>query len=60
MGESGSEILKELTMIRQLLLMGLMRSGASQADIATALSTSQSSVSRMMGKAVTASPKRKR
>ncbi len=46
--ETLSEIQAELITIRKLLLVGLMRSGASQAEIAGALGVNQSSISRML------------
>lgn len=47
---SGSDpigILQELESIRRLLIFALLRSGASQAEIAVALGVNQSSISRM-------------
>jgi predicted XRE-type DNA-binding protein len=40
-------VLRELEDIKRLLLLALLRTGVSQADIAKALSVSQPSISRM-------------
>jgi predicted XRE-type DNA-binding protein len=40
-------ILKELEDIKKLLMLGLLRDGISQADIAKALGVNQSTISRM-------------
>lgn len=40
-------VLRELEDIKQLLLLALLRSGASQAELAQALGVSQPSISRM-------------
>ena len=50
--DSGTaELLEELQRIRKLLIFALLKSGASQSDIASALGMDQSSVSRMLSKA---------
>jgi predicted XRE-type DNA-binding protein len=48
-----SNIYREIEHIKRLLILGLMRSGASQAEIANALGVNQSSISRMFPHAVT-------
>jgi len=45
-----SALVKELEDIKRLLILGLLRTGASQEDIAAALNMSQPSVSRMFSK----------
>jgi len=56
-------VLRELEHIKRLLLLALLRSGASQAEVAKALGVSQPSISRMFpggaGKAAKALPKRR-
>ena len=51
-------VLRELEDIKRLLVLSLLRSGASQAEVARALGVNQSSVSRMfpgsIGKATSA------
>jgi predicted transcriptional regulator len=44
---TANAIVRELGYIRRLLILQLLRSGVSQAEIATALGVNQSSVSRM-------------
>lgn len=44
----GDEVVRELEAIKRLLMLMLMRAGATQADIAAALGVNQSSVSRML------------
>ena len=56
-GESQS-ILEELSIIRRLLVFALLRSGASQAEVAGALGVNQSSISRMFPKATMTRRKR--
>lgn len=41
-------LLKELQDIKRLMILGLLRSGAKQEQIAAALGISQSSISRML------------
>ena len=56
-------VLRELEDIKRLLLLALLRSGASQAEVARALGVSQPSISRMfpssIGKATKARRARK-
>lgn len=56
-------VLRELEDIKRLLLLALLRSGASQAEVAKALGVSQPSISRMFpggaGKATKAPRKRR-
>ena len=42
------EILDELQMIKRLMAIGLLRTGLSQAELATALGVNQSTISRML------------
>jgi predicted transcriptional regulator len=46
----GTDLIRELQDIKRLLIMVLVRSGASQGDVAMALNVNQSSVSRMFPK----------
>jgi predicted XRE-type DNA-binding protein len=43
-----AEVLDELQMIKRLMAIGLLRTGLSQAELATALGVNQSTVSRMV------------
>ena len=51
-------VLKELDDIKRLLMLALLRGGASQGDIAKALGVSQPTISRMFPGKVGASVKR--
>lgn len=51
-GPSNDPIVDELESIKRLLAFGLLRSGASQGDIASALGVNQSNVSRMFPKPI--------
>lgn len=51
-GATRDPILDELESIKRLLAFGLLRSGASQGDIAAALGVNQSNVSRMFPKPI--------
>lgn len=51
-GSDNSDIVAELVSIKRLLVLQLLKSGASQAEIAAALDISQPSVSRMFPKGV--------
>jgi len=42
--------LKELVAIRKLLVLGLLKSGLTQTQVASALEVDRSSISRMFGK----------
>jgi predicted transcriptional regulator len=46
--EQSKLVVEELINIKKLLMFGLLRSGASQLEIAKALGVNQSSVSRML------------
>jgi predicted XRE-type DNA-binding protein len=50
-------VLRELEDIKHLLLLGLLRSGVSQAEVAKTLGVNQSSISRMFPRAGTAKAK---
>jgi DNA-binding transcriptional regulator LsrR (DeoR family) len=52
------EIATELTLIRKLLVFGLLRDGASQDEVAGALGLHRSSIGRMFPKAVAKGRKR--
>lgn len=49
----------ELIAIKRLLILSLMRQGASQRDIASSMGISQASVSRLMTEKPTGKPSRK-
>ncbi|HEV2111385.1 MAG TPA: helix-turn-helix domain-containing protein [Gammaproteobacteria bacterium] len=44
---TNTELLKELQDIKRILVVALIKSGASQGEVATALNVNQSSISRM-------------
>jgi predicted transcriptional regulator len=48
--EQGTEILKELEMLRKMKLLELMEKGYSQAQLAQVLGVSQPTISRMIPK----------
>lgn len=60
--EPTDPVVAELTAIKRLLVSLLMRSGASQDDVAKALGITQGTVSKMFsnGKAVSTKPKPRR
>ena len=49
-GRVADHVLDELQAIKRLMIFGLIRSGASQGEVAAALGVNQSSVSRMFPK----------
>jgi predicted transcriptional regulator len=53
-------VVKELIAIKKLLVYALLKNGLSQAAVATALDTDQSSVSRMFGEGGATKRPRKR
>jgi DNA-binding transcriptional regulator LsrR (DeoR family) len=50
MAKESDPVLKELVAIRKLLVLGLLKSGMTQNQVAAALDIDRSSVSRMFGK----------
>ena len=48
--QGDTSLVKEMQDIKRLLILALLRSGSSQAEIAAALNVNQSSVSRMFPK----------
>jgi predicted transcriptional regulator len=56
--EDLTAIVKELAMIRKLLVFGLMNAGASQQKVARALGIDQSQISRMFSATKPTSKKR--
>lgn len=54
---SNAELLKELQDIKRILVIALIRTGASQEEVASALNVNQSSISRMFPKSKKAKKK---
>lgn len=52
-------VIAELTDIKKLLIMGLLRNGATQSQVADSLNVNQSSISRMFPKGVGKPPSEK-
>jgi len=46
-GDSGDKVAQELAAVKRLMILQLLRNGASQAQIASALGVNQSAISRM-------------
>lgn len=58
MSASSEDQLKELVTIRKLLIVGLVRSGMSQSQIAAALGVHQTTIGRMFPAGAFAEPKK--
>jgi predicted transcriptional regulator len=55
----GAALMQEVAAVKRLLIFKLLRDGASQADVATALGVNQSQVSRMFPSAARKKKRRK-